>query len=334
MCTALHSDSVDGWETFGDIFLPSYETGLIAFLKRIFIFSKKTKLLGKSCNEECLSLWLCEWLSNEQSNIHLHSKEEKGGRRDNKLIFYFNPCFTSFSWIFHFQWSDKAGMRCHCLRLQPPQHIMIFSQELLNVKRKTELVCLFLCKSDFFSFSSFLCWITVSYLISSCETLLAGQGGLYWQRWPEESGPKSTLCHCWRKSSDICFVFWLHHWFSGWQYLINSIPLSRATSLGDPMARGPGATIPRRLLIIICKKRTQQYFFSRQNIIVFESTELELEWPKECLIVPRKMREVPLFSAQCGHHSASCQMEFHLNESWRRSSYFGKWKEKSKQHRV
>ena len=132
----------------------------------------------------------------------------------------------------------------------------------------------------------------------------------------------------------FCFVFWLHHWFSGWQYLINSIPLSRATSLGDPMARGPGATIPRRLLIIICKKRTQQYFFSRQNIIVFESTELELEWPKECLIVPRKMREVPFFSAQCGHHSASCQMEFHLNESWRRSSYFGKWKEKSEQHRV
>ena len=122
-------------------FLPPYETGLIAFLKRIFIFSKKTKLLGKSCNEECLSLWLCEWLSNEQSNIHLHSKEEKGGRRDNKLIFYFNPCFTSFSWIFHFQWSDKAGMRCHCLRLQPPQHILIFSQELLNVKRKTELDC-------------------------------------------------------------------------------------------------------------------------------------------------------------------------------------------------
>ena len=139
MCAVLHSDSVDGWETFGDIFL----TGLIAFLKRIFIFSKKTKLLGKSCNEECLSLWLCEWLSNEQSNIHLHSKEEKGGRRDNKLIFYFNPCFASFAWIFHFQWSDKAGMRCHCLRLQPPQHILIFSQELLNVK-KTEL---FWCKS-------------------------------------------------------------------------------------------------------------------------------------------------------------------------------------------
>ena len=41
MCTALHSDSVDGWETYGDIFLPSYETGLIYFLKENQIIRKK-----------------------------------------------------------------------------------------------------------------------------------------------------------------------------------------------------------------------------------------------------------------------------------------------------
>ena len=157
MCTALHSDSVDGWETFGDIFLPSYETGLIAFLKRIFIFSKKTKLLGKSCNEECLSLWLREWLSNEHRATSIFTVKRRK-EEDGTINWFFTLTLASLPFLEFsiFSGATRQGWDVIVWGCNPRSILWSFHKSCWMSKEKLNL-SVFFCANQIFLASALFC---------------------------------------------------------------------------------------------------------------------------------------------------------------------------------